>query len=114
MLSRLYSASTYGTEVFQLEIEVDASRGLPAISIVGLPDVAVRESRDRVKSAIKNSQFEYPGGRVTINLAPANIKKEGPAFDLPIALGILASTGQISFSVLKDFIFFSQIPQIES
>ena len=109
MLSKLYSASTFGTEVYQLEIEVDVSSGLPAITLVGLPDTAVRESRDRVKSAIKNSQFEYPRGRITVNLAPADIKKEGPAFDLPIALGILASTGQISFNVLREFVFLGEL-----
>ena len=109
MLSKLYSASTYGTEAYQLEIEADISRGLPAISVVGLPDTAVKESRDRVKSAIKNCGYEYPRGRITINLAPADIKKEGPAFDLPIALGILASSGQISFSVLKDFVFLGEL-----
>ena len=109
MLSKLYSASTFGTEVYQLEIEVYVSSGLPAIAIVGLPDTAVRESRDRVKGAIKNSQFEYPRGRITVNLAPADVKKEGPAFDLAIALGILASTGQISFNVLKEFVFLGEL-----
>ncbi|MBU0478142.1 YifB family Mg chelatase-like AAA ATPase [bacterium] len=109
MLSRLYSASTYGTEAYRLEIEVDISRGLPAVSIVGLPDTAIRESRDRVKSAIKNCGYEYPRGRITVNLAPCDIKKEGPAFDLPIALGILASTGQISFNLLQDFVFLGEL-----
>jgi len=109
MLSRLYSASTYGTEAYRLEIEVDISRGLPAVSIVGLPDTAIRESKDRVKSAIKNCGYEYPRGRITVNLAPCDIKKEGPAFDLPIAVGILASTGQISFNLLRDFVFLGEL-----
>ncbi len=109
MLSRLCSASTYGTEAYGLEVEVDVSRGLPAVSIVGLPDTSVRESRDRVKSAIKNCGYEYPSGRITVNLAPCNIKKEGPAFDLSIALGILASTGQISFNLLRDFVFLGEL-----
>jgi len=109
MLSKLYSASTYGTEAYLLEIEVDVTQGLPAVSVVGLPDAAVKESRDRVKSAIKNCGYEYPTGRITVNLAPADIKKEGSAFDLAIALGILASSGQIPLEILKDFVFLGEL-----
>jgi magnesium chelatase family protein len=109
MLSKLYSASTYGTEAYLLEIEVDASQGLPAISVVGLPDETVRESRDRVKNAIKNCGYEYPAARITVNLAPADIKKEGSSFDLPIALGILASSGQIPAEILNDFVFLGEL-----
>jgi len=109
MLSKLYSASTFGTEAYLLEIEVDVAQGLPAVSVVGLPDAAVKESRDRVKSAIKNCGYEYPTGRITVNLAPADIKKEGSSFDLAIALGILASSGQIPLEILKDFVFLGEL-----
>ncbi len=109
MLSKLYSASTFGTEGYLLEIEVDVAQGLPAVSVVGLPDTAVKESRDRVKSAIKNCGYEYPAGRITVNLAPADIKKEGSSFDLAIALGILASSNQIPFEILKDFVFLGEL-----
>ncbi|MCK4905700.1 YifB family Mg chelatase-like AAA ATPase [bacterium] len=95
MLSKIYSSAVVGIEAKLIEIEVDVGRGLPAINIVGLPDTAVKESKDRVKSAIKNSGFEFPNRKITINLAPADVKKEGAGFDLPIALGILSATGQI-------------------
>lgn len=109
MLSKLYSASTYATDAYLVEIEVDVSPGLPIVSVIGLPDETVKESRDRVKNAIKNSGYEYPAGRVTVNLAPADIKKEGSSFDLPIALGMLASTGQIPSEILKDFVFLGEL-----
>jgi magnesium chelatase family protein len=109
MLSKLYSASVFGIEAYILEIEVYTSGGLPSTSIVGLPDVAIKESKDRIRSAIKNCGYQYPKGRVTINLAPADIKKEGVSFDLPIALGILASSGQISSSRLSDFVFLGEL-----
>jgi magnesium chelatase family protein len=109
MLSRILSAATIGIEARQIEIEVDIVRGLPKVTIVGLPDTAIRESRDRVKSAIKNSQFEYPSEKITINLAPCDIKKEGPCFDLPIAVGILAASGQIDYKNLKDFVFLGEL-----
>ena len=76
-------------------VEVDVSASLPACEIVGLPDAAVRESKERVRSAIKNSGFDYPVGRITVNLAPADMKKEGSIYDLPIALGIISATGQL-------------------
>ena len=109
MLSRILSAATIGIEARQIEIEVDIVRGLPKVTIVGLPDTAIRESRDMVKSAIKNSQFEYPSEKITINLAPCDIKKEGPCFDLPIAVGILAASGQIDYKNLKDFVFLGEL-----
>jgi magnesium chelatase family protein len=95
MLSKIHSSTVVGIDAKLIEIEVDVGRGLPAINIVGLPDAAVKESKDRVKSAIKNSGFDFPNRRITINLAPADVKKEGAGFDLPIALGILSATGQI-------------------
>jgi len=90
MLTRVYSAALHGVEAIEVEIEVDEGRGNPVTVIVGLPDAAVRESRDRVLTAIKNSGLRTPSGRTTINLAPADLRKEGPSFDLPIALGIAA------------------------
>jgi len=109
MLSRILSAATIGIEARPIEVEVDITRGLPNVVIVGFPDVAIRESRDRVKAAIKNSQFEYPSEKITINLAPCDIKKEGPSFDLPIAIGILAASGQINLNNLKDYVFLGEL-----
>ena len=109
MLSRILSAATIGIEAKPIEIEVDITRGLPNVVIVGLPDTAIRESRDRVKSAIKNSQFEYPSEKITINLAPCDIKKEGPSFDLAIAIGVLVASGQIDFNAVKDFVFLGEL-----
>ena len=90
MLAKIYSAAVYGVDAYEIEIEVNGAGGDPAIIIVGLPDAAVKESRDRVTTAIANSGYHWPRGRTTINLAPADIKKEGPSFDLPIALGMIA------------------------
>lgn len=96
MLSKVHSAGLWGIEAYPIEIEVDVSGGLPAEVVVGLPDAAVRESRDRVRTAINNSGYSYPDDRITVNLAPADVKKEGPSFDLPIALGVLAAADQLS------------------
>ncbi len=109
MLSRVYSASLLGLEPYLLEIEVDVAQGLPAVAVVGLPDTAIKESKERVKSAIKNSGYSYPPDRITINLAPADIKKEGPAFDLPIALGILAATSQVNPDSLEEYIILGEL-----
>ena len=95
MLAKLKTLTLFGLNAEEVEIEVDLHRGLPAFTIVGLPDTAVQESRERVRSAIKNSGFEFPRGKVVVNLAPADLRKQGPRFDLPIALGILHATGQI-------------------
>ncbi len=95
MLAIINSCGVLGIDGYLLQVEVDISSGLPAFDIVGLPDASVKESRERVRAAIKNSGFEFPLKRITVNLAPANIKKEGPFLDLPIAVGILAATGQI-------------------
>ncbi|MFH1578476.1 MAG: YifB family Mg chelatase-like AAA ATPase [Candidatus Omnitrophota bacterium] len=109
MLAKVFSVSVLGIEPYLVEIEVDVSEGLPAVAVVGLPDAAIRESKERVKSAIKNSCYRYPPGRVTINLAPADIKKEGPAFDLPIALGLLAATQQINPNNLEGYIVLGEL-----
>ncbi len=97
MLVKVVSAALHGVEAVPVEIEVDVGDGQPVVVVVGLPDVAVRESRDRVKAAVVNTGYRFPANRrVTVNLAPADIKKEGPAYDLPIALGLLAATDQIA------------------
>ncbi|MEK6647354.1 MAG: YifB family Mg chelatase-like AAA ATPase [Candidatus Firestonebacteria bacterium] len=101
MLAKVYSSAVIGIDAYTVEVEVDLANGMPYFFIVGLPDTAVKESRDRVKSAIKNSEFEFPIKKITVNLAPADIKKEGVAFDLPIAIGILFATGQITNNLEK-------------
>ena len=95
MLAKVFSSSLLGIDAMLVDVEVDISQGLPQFATVGLPDGAVKESKDRVKSAIKNSGYEFPVRRITINLAPAGIKKDGAAFDLPMAIGILTATGVI-------------------
>jgi hypothetical protein len=93
MLAKVYSGAVFGVDAYEIEIEVNAGHGEPKVVVVGLPDAAVKESSDRVWTALINSGFAPPMGRTTVNLAPADIKKEGPSFDLPIALGMLASGG---------------------
>ena len=95
MLAKVRGATLVGMEAHPIEVEVDVTQGLPAFEIVGLPDAALREARIRVKSAIRNSSFEFPNRRIHVNLAPADIKKEGPSFDLPLALAILEATDQL-------------------
>lgn len=98
-ISKVYSAATLGLEAKVVEVEVDLGAGLPSFTIVGLPDKAIDEAKERVRSAIKNSDLEFPTHRVTVNLAPADIKKEGPSYDLPIAIGVLLAGGQISSDI---------------
>ncbi len=95
MLTRVFSCAVIGLEGVVVEVEVDYGQGLPKITIVGLPDAAVQESRERVYSAIKNAGLFYPRRPLTVNLAPAAVRKEGPAYDLPISLGVLLTTGQL-------------------
>ena len=109
MLAKVKSCSIYGLESFLVDVEVDISNGLPAFDIVGLPDAAVKESRERVRAAIKNQSFTFPIKRITLNLAPADIKKEGPHFDLPIALGILAATEQMPQDVLNQYAIIGEL-----
>lgn len=109
MLAQVKSCSIYGLESFLVEVEVDISNGLPVFDIVGLPDVAVRESRERVRAAIKNQKYTFPIKRITLNLAPADIKKEGPHFDLPIALGILAATKQLPAEALSGYAVIGEL-----
>ncbi|MGB9591785.1 MAG: YifB family Mg chelatase-like AAA ATPase, partial [Candidatus Kryptoniota bacterium] len=101
MLARVYSCAIIGLEGVIVEVEVDTANGLPGMAIVGLPDTAVQESRERVAAAIKNADFKYPRSRLVVNLAPATVRKEGPAYDLPIALGVLACSGQIPLPKLQ-------------
>ena len=109
MLARVISAATMGVEAYEVEVEADIQQQLPAFVTVGLPEGAVRESKERVTAAIKNSDFLFPAKRVTINLAPADIKKEGSAFDLPIAIGILAATGQIIRDRCDEFVLMGEL-----
>lgn len=109
MFAKVQSSTVYGIDAYLVEVEVDVSLGLPSFNIVGLPDTAVQESRERVRAAIKNSNFEFPQKRITVNLAPADIRKEGPIFDLPIALGILAATEQLKKDILDKFIFVGEL-----
>ena len=109
MLSRVHSGCVVGMEAFPIEVEVDLSGGLPSFSVVGLPDTAIRESRDRIRSAIKNSGFIFPVDKITVNLSPANIRKEGAGFDLPIATGILAAAGIIDRKALDGLILCGEL-----
>jgi magnesium chelatase family protein len=108
-LSTIYSRAQCGMDSPQVSVEVHLSNGLPGLSIVGLPETAVKESKDRVRSAIINSGFTFPTKRITINLAPADLPKEGGRFDLPIALGILASSGQIQNLNLDKYEFAGEL-----
>ena len=109
MLARAFSAAVNGIEAYPIEVEVNAGNGETNIIIVGLPDAAVRESRDRVSTALTNSGYHFPMGRTTINLAPADVKKEGPSFDLPIAIGILAASEQIEPARLDDYAMVGEL-----
>src|SRR5262245_32404640 len=109
MLASLRSATLFGVEACPVHVEVDVSFGMPAFAMVGLPDASVRESRDRVKSAIRNSGFEFPAHRITVNLAPADVRKAGSAFDLPIALGILAAQGIVERRNVSDLIVLGEL-----
>ena len=106
---KVCSAAVNGIEAYPVEVEVNAGWGDTIIVIVGLPDAAVKESRDRVTTALTNSGFKFPMGRTTINLAPADVKKEGPSFDLPIALGMLAASEQIETDQLDNFVIVGEL-----
>jgi len=109
MLSKILSAAVFGIDAYIVEVEVDIAQGLPLLTTVGLPEGAVRESKERVKAAIRNSGYRFPSDRITVNLAPANIRKEGSAFDLPIALGILAATDLLSKSSYAGYVFLGEL-----
>ena len=110
MLTFCYSGAIEGIDGALIEIEIDTQNGIPMFNIVGLPDASVKESKDRIIPAIKNSNFCYKSKKITINLAPADIKKEGTLFDLPIAVGILATMEYIeNLDVLKDYLIFGEL-----
>ncbi len=109
MLAKVYSCGISSLDAYPVTIEVDVSAGLPATAIVGLPDNAVKESKERVRAAIRNSGYHYKPQRVTINLSPANIPKEGPSFDLAIALGYLSATGQIQADNLSQYVILGEL-----
>lgn len=109
MLSRVHAAAVHGIDAYPVEVEVNSGFGDTVTVIVGLPDAAVKESRDRVGTAVMNSGFKMPLGRLTINLAPADVKKEGPIFDLPIAIGILAASEQINPKRIEEFVIIGEL-----
>src|SRR5512138_1918683 len=104
MLARILSGALIGIDAYPVEVEVDIAAGLPQFATVGLPEGAVKESKDRVKAALKNAGYDFPARRITVNLAPADIRKEGAAFDLPVAIGILAATGVVQETRLTDYL----------
>ena len=109
MLSKVRSFGLRGLDGYEVCIETDISNGMPCVDVLGLPDAVNKESIKRVESAIKNSGFKFIHKKLTINMAPADIKKEGPLYDLPIAIGILASTEQISQSLLEKFVIIGEL-----
>ncbi|MAF33234.1 MAG: YifB family Mg chelatase-like AAA ATPase [Desulfobacterales bacterium] len=109
MIAKILSSAVIGIDAFTIEVEVDITPGLPAFTTVGLPEATVKESKERVKTAISNSGFTFPDDRITVNLAPANIKKEGTGFDLPIALGILAATGTIPQEIISKYLILGEL-----
>ena len=109
MLARVFSCAVIGLDGVIVDVEVDTGQGLPSIIVVGLPDAAVQESRERVQSAIKNSGLTLPRNRVTVNLAPAAVRKEGPAYDLPIAVGMLIATGQLPSCAVEEVLIVGEL-----
>lgn len=109
MLAKVASGAVIGIDGILMDVEVDIAHGLPAFTTVGLPEASVRESRERVKAAIVNSGYEFPADRITVNLAPANLRKEGTGFDLPISLGILCATGVLKQDTLSRFIILGEL-----
>ena len=109
MLAKLDSSGIFGLDAFKVEVEVYLTKSLPSFHIVGLPDKAVNESKERVRAGISSSEFHFPLERITVNLAPADLKKEGPAFDLPIALGILLATKQLNVDDIEKYMFIGEL-----
>lgn len=108
MFAKAKSQGLFGLDSFNVTVEADLSSGLPKFDIVGLPDAAVKESRDRVRASIKNSGFSFPISRITVNIAPADIKKEGSVYDLPILIAILKAGGQIKADI-SDYSFIGEL-----
>lgn len=109
MLAKVNSAALYGIDALRVEVEIDLASGLPQLATVGLPEGAVKESKDRIRAAVKNCGYTFPAKRITINLAPADIKKEGSAYDLPMAIGILAAEGLIDKKLLEDYLLIGEL-----
>ena len=109
MLSKVYTTSLYGIESNLITVETDLNNGLPALTMVGLPDITVREARDRIRAVIVNSGFKFPAKRITINLSPANTRKAGSHFDLPIAVGILVAIGEVQTYKLDQYVFIGEL-----
>jgi magnesium chelatase family protein len=109
MLAKILSSAVLGIDAYVVEVEVDLASALPGFTTVGLPEGAVKESKERVQAAVKNSGFLFPAKKITVNLAPADIRKEGTAFDLPIALGILAALGQVKSKLLAEFLILGEL-----
>src|SRR6266436_2183812 len=109
MLARVRSAAVLGIDAYLVDVETDIANGLPTFATVGLPQGAVKEGRERVSAALANTGYTFPLRRITVNLAPADIRKEGSAFDLPIALGLLAAMGGVDAEVLKQFIVLGEL-----
>ena len=109
MLSIVKSMALHGLDGYLVNVEVDVSNGLPSWEIVGLPDVSVKEAKDRVRTAIKNSGYEIQSRKIVVNLAPANTKKEGPYFDLPIAIGIIIDLGYIKCEQINEYVFIGEL-----
>lgn len=109
MIAKVSSAACLGIQAYPVDVEIDVAYGLPKFNVVGLPDQSVKESRERVRAAIKNSGYYFPPENITVNLAPADIKKEGPAFDLPMALGILAAGEVITAKQLSGYVFLGEL-----
>lgn len=109
MLAKVSSFGLLGIEAYPVEVEVDISAGLPVISLIGLPDLTIRESRERLKPALKNSGFNWPAERITISLTPSGLKKEGTAFDLAVALGIMAASSQLDRERLREYIILGEL-----
>ena len=109
MIAEIRSGAVIGIDGYGVSVEIDITRGLPTFTIVGMPDAAVRESRERVSAALRNNGFRIPGNRITVNLAPADIRKEGSSFDLPVAVGILLASGQAVFQSPDDVLLTGEL-----
>ena len=109
MLAKINSASLYGIDALRVEVEVDIASGLPQLATVGLAEGAVRESKDRIRAALKNCGYSFPAKKITINLAPADVKKEGSGYDLPMAVGILAAEGLVKKDRLQDYLMLGEL-----
>ena len=109
MLARVFSCAVIGLDGVIIEVEVDYTNGLPGMTLVGLPDAAVQESRERVQTAIKNAGLHFPRHRIVVNLSPASIRKEGPAYDLPIALGVIILSGRLPLEAVENTLIIGEL-----